>query len=105
MSPETGVEAINARKRGSKWGTICTFPDYLLLSEPCDCRDPAQRPHCASIAAETGLSSRHDVAVVCGRLVRTTVSDVDAACPLDKVNWHFRAERPNQFRVSDFTCA
>ena len=32
-----------------------------------------------------------------------TVSDSKAPCPLDRVNWQFRAERPNQLWVSDFT--
>ncbi|MDT7834114.1 IS3 family transposase [Aquabacterium sp. OR-4] len=38
-----------------------------------------------------------------GKVVRTTVSDSKASCPLDKVNRQFRAERPNQLWVSDFT--
>jgi len=41
--------------------------------------------------------------VIRGKVVRTTVSDPKAACPLDKVNRQFRAERPNQLWVSDFT--
>jgi len=35
--------------------------------------------------------------------VRTTVPDAKAPCPLDRVNRQFRAERPNQLWVSDFT--
>ena len=38
-----------------------------------------------------------------GKVVRTTVSDSKAPCPLDKVNRQFRAERSNQLWVSDFT--
>ena len=38
-----------------------------------------------------------------GRVVRTTVSDPKAACPLDHVNRQFKADRPNQLWVSDFT--
>ncbi len=38
-----------------------------------------------------------------GRRVRTTVPDTKAPCPLDRVNRQFRAERPNQLWVSDFT--
>ena len=30
-----------------------------------------------------------------GKVVRTTVSDGKASCPLDRVNRQFRAERPN----------
>ena len=38
-----------------------------------------------------------------GKTVRTTVADRSAPCPLDRVNRHFQAERPNQLWVSDFT--
>ncbi len=41
--------------------------------------------------------------VIRGRRVRTTVSDKAAPCPLDRVNRHFRAPRPNALWVSDFT--
>ncbi len=38
-----------------------------------------------------------------GKGVRTTVSDAKAACPLDRVNRLFKAQRPNQLWVADFT--
>ena len=38
-----------------------------------------------------------------GKVVRTTVSNANAPCPLDRVNRHFKAQRPNQLWVSDFT--
>ena len=38
-----------------------------------------------------------------GKTVRTTVSDTAAPCPLDHVNRQFKADRPNQLWVSDFT--
>lgn len=38
-----------------------------------------------------------------GKVVRTTRSDVKAVCPLDRVNRQFKADRPNQLWVSDFT--
>jgi len=38
-----------------------------------------------------------------GKVVRTTIADKTAACPLDWVNRQFKAERPNQLWVSDFT--
>jgi len=38
-----------------------------------------------------------------GKSVRTTVPDAKAPCPADRVNRAFRAERPNQLWVSDFT--
>jgi len=41
--------------------------------------------------------------VIRGKVVRTTSSDAKAPCPLDRVNRAFRAERPNQLWVSDFT--
>ncbi|MDP3820263.1 MAG: IS3 family transposase [Burkholderiales bacterium] len=41
--------------------------------------------------------------VMRGKVVRTTISDSKAACTLDRVNRQFRAERPNQLWVSDFT--
>ena len=40
--------------------------------------------------------------VMLGKVVRTTVSDPKAPCPLDRVNRHFHAERPNQLWVSGF---
>jgi transposase InsO family protein len=41
--------------------------------------------------------------VVRGKVVRTTIGDAKAPCPLDRVNRLFKAERPNQLWVSDFT--
>jgi transposase InsO family protein len=41
--------------------------------------------------------------VIRGKVVRTTIPDPKAQCPLDKVNRLFRADRPNQLWVSDFT--
>ena len=38
-----------------------------------------------------------------GKVVRTTVSDQATPCPLDRVNRQFKADRPNQLWVSDFT--
>jgi transposase InsO family protein len=35
--------------------------------------------------------------------VRTTVADAKAPCPLDRVHRQFKAQRPNQLWVSDFT--
>ena len=50
------------------------------------------------------LMRRHGLrGVIRGKVVRTTVSDPKAACPLDKVNRQFKAQRPNQLWVSDFT--
>ena len=31
-----------------------------------------------------------------GKVVRTTVPDANAPCPLDRVNRHFKADRPDQ---------
>ncbi len=41
--------------------------------------------------------------VVRGKATRTTVPDKAMPCPADKVNRQFRAPRPNQLWVSDFT--
>ena len=41
--------------------------------------------------------------VMRGKVVRTTISDTKAPCPLDRVNRVFKAQRPNQLWVSDFT--
>jgi transposase InsO family protein len=38
-----------------------------------------------------------------GKGVRTTVPDAKAACPLDRVNRQFQADRPNRLWVADFT--
>ena len=38
-----------------------------------------------------------------GKTIKTTISDADAACPLDHVNRQFSAERPNALWVADFT--
>lgn len=38
-----------------------------------------------------------------GKVVRTTISDNATTCPQDKVHRQFRAERPHQLWVSDFT--
>ena len=38
-----------------------------------------------------------------GKAIKTTISDADAACPLDRVNRPFSAERPNALWVADFT--
>lgn len=38
-----------------------------------------------------------------GKVVKTTIGDAKAICPLDRVNRVFRADRPNQLWVSDFT--
>ncbi len=42
--------------------------------------------------------------VVRGKAVRTTISDANAPCPLDRVKRQFNAQRPNQLWVSVFTC-
>ncbi len=47
---------------------------------------------------QQGLQSVHR-----GKAQRTTIADPKVPCPLDSVNRQFRAERPNQLWVSDFT--
>ena len=41
--------------------------------------------------------------VIRGKAQRTTFADPKAACPLDLVKRQFKADRPNQLWVSDFT--
>jgi transposase InsO family protein len=41
--------------------------------------------------------------VVQGEVVSTTDADAKVPCPLDRVNRQFKAQRPNQLWVSDFT--
>ena len=41
--------------------------------------------------------------VMRGKVVRTTISDTKAACPLDRVDRVFKADRPHQLWVSEFT--
>lgn len=41
--------------------------------------------------------------VIRGKGVKTTISDMAAPCPLDRVNRQFRANRPNALWVADFT--
>ena len=38
-----------------------------------------------------------------GKVVRATIGDANAPCPLNHVNRQFKATRPNQLWVSDFT--
>lgn len=38
-----------------------------------------------------------------GKVIKTTQPDKSVPCPLDRVNRQFRAERPNQLWVADFT--
>ena len=45
----------------------------------------------------------HLVGAVRGKVVRTTIPDKKAVCPLDRVNRQFKADRPNQLWVSDIT--
>ena len=40
-----------------------------------------------------------------GKVVRTTISDMKALCPLDRVNRQFKANRPNQLWVSVAICS
>ena len=41
--------------------------------------------------------------VIRGKVVRTTIADSRLPCPLDRVNRQFKASRPNELWVSDFT--
>jgi transposase InsO family protein len=41
--------------------------------------------------------------VMLGKVVKTTIGNAAAPCPLDQVHRQFKAQRPNQLWVSDFT--
>lgn len=41
--------------------------------------------------------------VMRGKVIKTTIRDANAACPLDHVNRQFSAKRPNALWVADFT--
>ena len=41
--------------------------------------------------------------VVRGKVIRTTIPDKSVPCPLDRVHRQFKADRPDQLWVSDFT--
>ncbi len=62
-------------------------------------------PAVARCTVERLMRRRGLRGVIRGRVVRTTIPDPKAPCPLDKVNRQFRADRPNQLWVSGFCCA
>jgi transposase InsO family protein len=67
-------------------------------------RELGREGHAVARCTVERLMRRHGLrGVVRGKVVRTTVPDPKAPCPLDRVNRQFRAERPNQLWVSDFT--
>ena len=59
---------------------------------------PVARCTVARLMREMGLAG-----AVRGKLVRTTVSDKAASCPLDRVNRQFCVPAPNMLWLSDFT--
>jgi transposase InsO family protein len=63
-------------------------------------REAINAPRCqvARLMQRMGLAG-----AVRGRMVKTTISNPAAACPLDRVNRQFRAPAPNVLWVSDFT--
>jgi putative transposase len=61
---------------------------------------PVARCTAARLMPRLGLV---DVGVRRGKAVRTTIADKTAVCPLDRVHRQFKAERPNQLWVSDYT--
>lgn len=67
-------------------------------------RQLVREGHAVARCTVERLMHRHGLCgVVRGKVVRTTVPDSKAPCPLDRVNRQFRADRPNQLWVSDFT--
>jgi putative transposase len=67
-------------------------------------RQLAREGHRAARCTVERLMRRQGLrGVVRGKVVRTTIGDANAPCPLDRVNRQFKAQRPNQLWVSDFT--
>ena len=67
-------------------------------------RQMGREGHAVARCTVERLMRRHGLrGVVRGKVVRTTIPDSNAPCPLDRVNRQFKAERPNQLWVSDFT--
>ena len=60
--------------------------------------EDAARCTVARLMRDMGLKG-----AVRGKRVKTTISDISAPCPLDRVNRQFQAPRPNALWVSDFT--
>lgn len=64
------------------------------------CRDKIAVARCTVERLMRRLGLR---GVVRGKVVRTTLGDLTAPRPRDRVNRQFKADRPNQLWVSDFT--
>ncbi len=59
---------------------------------------PVARRTVARLMREMGLRG-----VIRGKPVKTTITDKTLPCPLDRVKRQFRADRPDQLWLSDFT--
>ncbi len=57
----------------------------------------------ARCAVESLMKNLGLKGVVRGQSIKTTISDANAVCPLDRVNRQFSAERPNALWGADFT--
>ncbi len=57
----------------------------------------------ARCTVERLMKQLHLQGVRRGKVKRTTMNDRTTICPLDKVNRQFKADRPNELWVSDFT--
>src|SRR4051812_24779331 len=62
------------------------------------CNARASRGRAARLMREMGLRG-----AIRGKPVKTTIADKGLPCPLDQVNRQFRADRPDQLWLSDFT--
>ena len=92
------------------WWDVADRPQQAFVVEPVDPIergqfDRFQVPPRATVDHLRLVQSvdRLGQGVIRGRTVKTTVSDKATPCPLDKVNRQFKADRPNQLWVSDFT--
>lgn len=86
-------------------------PHFFLRRSSSACAKNALANRRISLAWRSSLTSRSSAlmrqlglrGVRRGKVVRTTFADTTAPCPLDRVNRQFKADRPNQLWVSDFT--
>ena len=56
----------------------------------------------ASCTVERLMRKAQPRGLMRSKVVRTTIADAKAPCPLDRVNRQVKAQRPNQLWVSDF---
>ncbi len=98
------VCALAVTKRWSHISSACGGANLQVYGADKVWRQLGREGHPVARCTVERLMRRHGLrGVVRGKVVRTTISDVNAPCPLDRVHREFKAQRPNQLWVSDFT--